>query len=443
LACATATWPITGARICASASILATSLYKDGVLYGDGVNVAARLESLADAGGICISRSIGDQVRDKLDVTLEGLGEHEVKNIARPVRAFRVIQGGAVAAARGGAPAAPTAEPKSESEKPSIAILPFDNMAGDDSQEYFSDGITEDIITALSRNIGLFVIARNSSFAYRGKSPDIRKVGEELGVRYVLEGSVRRAGARITAQLIEAASGNHVWAEKYDSQFTDIFAPQDEITENVTGAVGSEIARAAQMSTAELGAWELAMKAWWHVQRSSKEDNAKAQDLCSQEIVLMGEKATSHSALAFTHLWDSLYGWGRGRESGPSGHQREPRRRARPGDPGNGVLVCGRSCRRHSRVRVGFGAEPELQSPVRFSRYLAVPHGTRSVRPGEGVLRPSPRPTGPSPTREEGNNAVAWGGPLPLDGGSWGGGDLCARESKYWRGALLLTEGKQ
>ena len=287
-------------------------IHKDGALYGDGVNVAARLEALAEPGGICISRSIRDQVRDKMDVTLEDLGEHEVKNIARPLRAFRVSLEGA------GRTAAPTGGGKTgASEKPSIAILPFDNMSGDDSQEYFSDGITEDIITALSRNGGLFVIARNSSFAYRGKSPDIRKVGEELGVRYVLEGSVRRAGerVRITAQLIEAASGNHVWAEKYDRELTDIFALQDEITENVSGAVGSEVLRAeihraAKLDTTELGAWDLSLRAWWHVNRVNKDDNAKAQELCHEEIALMGDKARSHSALAFTHLYESLYGWG-------------------------------------------------------------------------------------------------------------------------------------
>ncbi len=281
-------------------------------IYGDGVNVAARLESEAEPGGICISRKVRDDIRDKLSLLLEDMGEVEVKNMARPVRIFRVNLDGSRVPGASSEPDVLTLP----TGKPSIAILPFDNMSGDDAQEYFSDGITEDIITALSRNGGLFVIARNSSFAYRAKSPDIQKVGQELGVRYVLEGSVRRAGdrVRVTAQLIEAATGNHVWAEKYDRELTDIFAVQDEITENVSGAVGSEvfraeIGRAAKLSAAELGAWELSLRAWWHVQRITKEDSAKARELCHEEIALMGDSATSYSALAFTHLWDSLYGW--------------------------------------------------------------------------------------------------------------------------------------
>ena len=182
-------------------------------ILGDGVNVAARLEALAPPGGICISRSARDQVRDKLDLALEDLGEHQVKNITRPVRVFRVPVAGAEPIT--GTPVSEKAVAPALPDKPSIAVLPFDNMSGDPEQEYFADGMTEDLITDLSKLSGLLVIGRNSSFVYKGTSVDLRQVGRELGVHYVLEGSVRKAGnrVRINAQLIDAQSGHHVWAE--------------------------------------------------------------------------------------------------------------------------------------------------------------------------------------------------------------------------------------
>ncbi|MCH7795442.1 MAG: adenylate/guanylate cyclase domain-containing protein [Proteobacteria bacterium] len=198
-------------------------------IYGDGVNLAARLEGLAEPGGICLSASIHEQVRHKLDLGFEDLGEQSVKNIAEPVRVYRIV-----ADAPGTAPAAaPGAEASLPlPDKPSIAVLAFDNLSGDPDQEYFADGIAEDIITALSKFRWFFVIARNSSFTYKGKSVDVKQVAEELGVRYVLEGSVRKAGSRvrISAQLIDAATGNHVWAERYDRELADIFDLQDEMT---------------------------------------------------------------------------------------------------------------------------------------------------------------------------------------------------------------------
>lgn len=180
-------------------------------LLGDGVNVAARLEGLADPGGICISRTARDQVRDRMEIALHDMGEVEVKNIARPVRVFRVVAGEKETAAPTAGPAAPTPPLP---DKPSIAVLPFENMSGDPDQEYFADGMTEDLITDISKLSGLLVIGRNSSFVYKGKSVVLRQVGRELGVRYVLEGSVRKAGnrVRINAQLIDAESGHHVWA---------------------------------------------------------------------------------------------------------------------------------------------------------------------------------------------------------------------------------------
>src|ERR1700682_3893297 len=189
-------------------------------LYGDGVNIAARIEGLADAGGVFVSNTVHDHVRDRLPFVFEDLGEQQVKNIARPVRVYRVRN----AAAK--SPALPTLPP----DKPSVAVLPFTNMSSDPEQEFFSDGIAEDIITALSRYPSLFVIARNSCFTYKGRAVDVKQVGRELGVRYVLEGGLRKAGNRIrvTAQLVEAETGNHFWAERYDRDLADIFAIQDE-----------------------------------------------------------------------------------------------------------------------------------------------------------------------------------------------------------------------
>jgi adenylate cyclase len=203
-------------------------------IHGDGVNIAARLQAIARPGGIAVSDPVNGQIQNRLDAVFSDDGEHNVKNIARPVRVWRWAPGG-------GEPT--RAEARSEPEKPSIAVLPFTNMSGDPEQEYFSDGITEDIITDLSKASGLFVIARNSSFSYKGQSPDVRQVCRELGVRYVLEGSVRRAGnrVRINAQLINGDDGGHLWAERYDRDLEDIFAVQDEVTREIVAALQVEL----------------------------------------------------------------------------------------------------------------------------------------------------------------------------------------------------------
>jgi TolB-like protein/Flp pilus assembly protein TadD len=232
-------------------------------IHGDGVNIAARLESLAEPGGICISGDAYRQAKGKIEADFEDMGEPALKNVAEPVRVYRVAR-------RPAASETPLSAAGSLSlpDKPSIAVLPFDNMSADSDQDYFSDGITEDIITELSRFPTLFVIARNSSFAYKGKSVDVKQVARELGVRYVLEGSVRRAGARVrvTAQLIDSESGRHVWAERYDRDLEDIFALQEEITSNVVGSIApqiemAELARVRGVRSTNISAYDLALKA--------------------------------------------------------------------------------------------------------------------------------------------------------------------------------------
>jgi adenylate cyclase len=255
-----------------------------GDIYGDGVNVAARLEALAEPGGICVSRV--DQVRDKLDFVFEDRGEQQVKNIARPVRVFDVRT-----AAEGPTmtPDLPAAAPLPLPEKPSIAVLPFQNLSGDAEQEYFADGIVEDIITALSRNRAFFVISRNTTFTHKGPAVDVARVARELGVRYVLEGSVRRAGnrVRITAQLIDAASGRHLWADRYDREMADVFAVQDEIAQTITGElapgiIAAEMQQARRKDPSQLDAWDRTMRAHWHIGRFTREDVAEGS-ACSKK----------------------------------------------------------------------------------------------------------------------------------------------------------------
>ncbi len=227
-------------------------------IHGEGVNVAARLEGLADPGGICISGDVYNQIRNRVDAVWQDRGRQAVKNVSVPVQVYAVRFDGSASAApsASGAPVL--------ADKPSIAVLPFDNLSGDPDQEYFADGITEDIITGLSRFRSLFVIARNSTFAYKCQSPDVREVARDLGVRYVLEGSVRRSGerVRITGQLIDAETGNHLWAERYDRKLEDIFAVQDEVTEAIVAAIAPEIGdvereRAQRKPPESMEAWDI------------------------------------------------------------------------------------------------------------------------------------------------------------------------------------------
>jgi TolB-like protein len=230
-------------------------------LYGDGVNIAARIEALADAGGVLVSNTVHDQVRDRLPFVFEDLGEQQVKNIARPVRVYRVSD-------LGDAVKSPVAPALPLPDKPSIAVLPFANMSGDPEQEYFADGMVEEITTAISRLPWLFVIARNSSFTYKGKAVDVKQVARELGVRYVLEGSVRKAGnrVRITGQLIDTSTGAHIWAERFDGALDDIFELQDQVASGVVATIEprirlAEIERASRKPTERLDAYDLYLRA--------------------------------------------------------------------------------------------------------------------------------------------------------------------------------------
>ena len=228
-------------------------MIKGGDLFGDGVNIAARLQTLASAGGVCLSSVAYDQVRKILPFAFTELGTQRVKNIDEPVRAFNLV---AARTAAVGTASANASVPLALPDKPSIAVLPFQNMSGDPEQEYFADGIVEDIITALSHFKALFVVARNSSFTYKGRAVDVKQVGRELGVRYVLEGSVRKAAnrVRITGQLVDTATGAHLWADRFDGGLDDIFELQDQVTESVVGAIApavekAEIERAKRRST--------------------------------------------------------------------------------------------------------------------------------------------------------------------------------------------------
>jgi len=334
-------------------------IHEEERIYGDGVNIAARIESLADGGGICISGSAFEQVKNKLELGYEYLGEHSVKNIAEPVRVYRVLmepeavgkvigeervgprKGQRVALAVvtvlllivGGVLIWRTASPPEEvasvekmafplPNKPSIAVLPFDNMSDDPQQEYFSDGITEDIITDLSKISGLFVIARNSTFTYKGKPVKVQQVAEDLGVRYVLEGSVRKAGekVRINAQLVDATTGHHLWAERLDGQLGDIFALQDRFTQKIVAALAVKLtvddeSLLASRGTDNVEAYDNYLRGLELQQRNAREDSVKAVEYLKKAIELDPDFARAHAQLAsayqliITRRWDVDLGW--------------------------------------------------------------------------------------------------------------------------------------
>ena len=265
-------------------------IIEDGDIFGDGVNIAARLEALAEPGGICLSASAYDQVRDRLDIAFADLGEKQVKNIVRPVRVYSIGQRSRDPQAAEAQAAQAMSAPPPVSEKPSIAVLPFQNISGDPEQEYFADGMVEDITTALSRIPWLFVIARNSSFTYKGQAVDVKQVSRELGVRYVLEGSVRKAGnrIRITGQLIDAVTGAHLWADRFDGSPEDVFELQDKVASSVAGIIepalqAAETARSANRPTNDLTAYDLYLRAYAMILSSTRQV-AEALRLLEQAI---------------------------------------------------------------------------------------------------------------------------------------------------------------
>ncbi len=279
----------------------------DGDVFGDGVNVAARLEQMANPGGVLISGKIYEEIEGKIDRVFESQGEQEVKNLARPVRIY------ALAGAK-----SPKTEPKllPLPDKPSIAVLPFTNMSGDPEQEYFSDGLVEDIITALSQVRGLFVIARNSSFTYKGKPVDLRQIGTELGVRYVLEGSVRKGGnrLRITGQLIDAASGAHIWAEKYDGALADVFDLQDAITMNVVAAIepallSNEQARSRSKPTESMTAYDCYLQALAASHLYAKREMDSALELLARAVAFDPSYAAAYALSANCRGRRLFQGW--------------------------------------------------------------------------------------------------------------------------------------
>jgi len=280
----------------------------DGDLYGDGVNVAARLENIAEPGAVYISRTVRDFVDGTPELVLEDLGERELKNIARLVQVFRIAPPQAVGAAQAGPPAVP--------HKPSIAVLPFTNMSGDAEQEYFSDGISEDLITDLSKISGLFIIARNSTFAYKGRSVKVQEIGRDLGVRFVLEGSIRKAGnrVRITAQLIDAGSGGHLWAERFDRELTDIFATQDEVVEKIVAALAvnltqGEAQRLRRRGTASVEAYETWLRGRELLSRSTREAIAQAKAMYRRAIEMDPNFAAPHAGLSLATISDYVSDW--------------------------------------------------------------------------------------------------------------------------------------
>ncbi|NOJ41316.1 adenylate/guanylate cyclase domain-containing protein [Bradyrhizobium sp. WSM 1791] len=361
-------------------------------LFGDGVNIAARLEGIAEPGGICISQTVLNHARDKVAFDVEDAGEQKLKNIARPVHVYRIIVN----------PGRRLPTPKAEApalalpDKPSVAVLPFTNMSGDPEQEFVSDGIVEDVITALSRYPSLFVIARNSSFTYKGRTVDVRQAGRELGVRYVLEGSVRKAGNRIrvTAQLIEAETSNHVWAERYDRDLADIFAVQDELTEALTTALApaiadAELRRAMRKPPGSLDAWAAYQRGLWHLSKATADDDPRAAEFFRQAIDHDPNFAGGYSALALYQLQAAaIYQTLELAEA-----QRSAEGLARRAVALDGADAEARSClgwALHSRGEAE-GALAEIERALAMSPNLAIAHGHRGAtlifagRPKEGI----------------------------------------------------------
>ncbi|WP_202361603.1 adenylate/guanylate cyclase domain-containing protein [Mesorhizobium sp. 131-3-5] len=289
----------------------------DGDLMGDGVNIASRLEGVAAPGAICLSEDAYRQVRARLDLSVSDLGSTQLKNIAEPIRVYS-LQVGSVGTKAAATSETATSRPAAPPPKLSIAVLPFANMSGDAEQDYFADGISEDIITALSKLSQLFVIARNSSFTFKGQNVHVQEVGTKLGVRHVLEGSVRKSGnkVRITAQLIDATTGGHVWAERFDRDLTDIFAVQDDVTQQIVDALALNLTerdqqRIATEHTDNLEAYDCFLRGREQLWRFKREQNTQSRELLERAIELDPKFASAYAILAIAHGLDYINRWSR------------------------------------------------------------------------------------------------------------------------------------
>jgi adenylate cyclase len=291
-------------------------IIEDDDVFGDGVNIAARVQELAEPGGICVTRAVYEQLGSKLEIAFETIGEPKLKNIERPIPIYRVHWGQLIRPGQGEAPAIAESPSESAGEQPSIAVLPFANMSGDPEQEFFADGLTEDIITELSRFRDLLVISRNSTFVYKGRSVNLQDVARALKVQYVVEGSVRKAGnrVRITVQLIDAETDRHIWAERFDRELEDIFAIQDEVAASIVSTLSGRLEavvqeRAIRKPTDNMAAYECVLAAKVLHHRSTREDNEKAQVLINRAIALDPNYAHAHAwrACILGQCW--VYNW--------------------------------------------------------------------------------------------------------------------------------------
>jgi adenylate cyclase len=315
-------------------------IVEGGDLYGDGVNIAARLEAMAVPGGVCLSQTMVNHVRNKVEAQFDDLGEQKVKNLDRPVRVYRI-------AGMAGEPAMPSASAIESPVGPSIAVLPFANLSGDTEQSYFSDGITEDILSGLSKFRQLFVIARNSSFRYRDQMVDVRQVARELGVRFVVEGSVRKASThvRVTVQLVEAATGNHLWAEKFDRELQDIFAVQDEITQSIVASIAGRVEeadrrRALRKGAADLTAYDLLLRGKHCLAQGSQQHVLEARAILERSLELDPEYGEAYVALAETYFYEAMSDWSPSPEAAAERLFELAQDAARLDDQNSGAHLC-------------------------------------------------------------------------------------------------------
>lgn len=378
-------------------------IVEDDDIFGDGVNVAARLEALAEPGEICVSATVREHVGEKLPIGFADLGEHSVKNIARPVHVYRVETR---VEPKNAAPDNPEHAMLALPDRPSIAVLPFTNMSGDAEQEYLADGMVEDIITGLARIKWLFVIARNSSFAYKGKSVDVKQAGRELGVRYILEGSVRKAAnrLRVTGQLVEAETGRHVWADRYDRTLDDVFAIQDELTMSVVAAIEpslrqAEIERVKRKRPDSLDAYDLVLRAIPHVYPAMPDEAAKALPLLESALDMEPDYALAHGFAAWSH--EILFARGGAREENRLGAARHSNAAIAHGRDDAialslGGFVMGLVAHDREAARQAFEAALALSPSCALTYILGsvvmvfAGDGDRAIEWGERALRLSP-----------------------------------------------------